>query len=162
PAPFNIVPTGPAISNYSIAISTSTTRAWWMSTRAGRPELLTAALDVTNAVPDVVNIPLGQTTCTRIGGDATPWAAPDGTFLLFSALEQNASCLATGLARDLYIAIVQQSGQVVAPAILLGDVSRTGVDDTDPAMSADLCWMYFSSNPNGAASGFRLFAAQRQ
>jgi hypothetical protein len=158
PTPFNSL----AGSNYSIAIAPAAGRAWWMSTRTSSAgELLTASLTDPNPNPVPVNVTLGGTSCPRSGLDSTPWAAPDGRFLLLSALEVNSGCTAPGSARDLYIVVTQPTTGLADASFALQDINHAGIDDADPSMSADLCWLYFASNPSGNANGFRLYRALR-
>lgn len=141
PAPFNA-----AGDNYSIAVAAQAARAWWMSTRGGSPEVFTASLSADAGTAAVVNLTVGSNACIRKGADATPWASPDGTFLLFSSLEQDdAQCTASSNYRDLYVVpLYVTTGQPNSAGIPL-NVNQAGVDDTEPSMSADLCWLYYSS-----------------
>lgn len=163
PAPFNQAP-GQAAQDHSIAIASAAGRAWWMSTRSSGDHLLTAPLNAAaDFDPPVVDFTLGQGTCRRVGLEPSPWASPDGAFLLFAALELTSACLPVmGAPRDVYIGVMQQDGQAAAAARVLDDVSRPNRDETDASMSRDLCWLYFAANESTSPSGFRLYAAPRR
>ena len=160
PPPFNTDNTTPS-SNYSIAVAATSQRAWWMTTRAGPAQLVTAPLAPgSQQVP--IDIPLDSGPgCKRQGADATPWSPPNGAFLLFAALEHDASCAAPGSARDLYVIVVNSNGQPALPAAFqLQDLNTPTSDDTDPSMSPDLCWLYFASTAGDAE--YDVFRAPRR
>ena len=159
PPPFNTDATTPS-SNYSIAVASTGMRAWWMTTRSGSvPELVTSPLTAGSTTARV-DIPL-EGGCARTGPDATPWTPQDGAFLLFSAQEHGASCSAPDSARNLHVMVMAPSGQPALPVALeLSDVNTASWDDTDPSMSADLCWLYFASNEGTA--DYDVFRAPRR
>jgi hypothetical protein len=163
PPPLNL----PGASDFQIAIAPDKGRAWWHSTRSGTVELLTASTGALTAevVAPAAATPSG-TVCAILDVDVTPWAMPDGRLLLLSAAPVDDDCnpLGGGAARDLYaVHVSSASGQPVVPAAPLGAVNEPGADDTDPSLSADLCWLYFASDrANPGARRHRLYRAPRQ
>jgi hypothetical protein len=155
PAPFNAEPTEPASSNYSIAVATQVARAWWMTDRndpAG--ELVTAPLTAGATATRVDLATPGG--CQRSGADATPWVPADASLMLFRYFE---NCEAAG-PNDLFVVLLAPSGAPAGAALPLEDVNRPASDETDPSMSADLCWLYFASD--GGQGEFDVYRAPRR
>ncbi len=154
---------------YSVAVASSTRRAYWMSTRDGGPSLRTGTFGSGN--DDVLDVTLlardGTTTCPRTGDDATPWVTPSGNLMLLRAPALDSGCLPVdGAATDLYaVALDASTGRPLTPAAPLGDVNQTSDEssESDPSFSRDLCDLVFVSD-GGAAEGhdFRLFRAHRR
>ncbi len=154
PPPFNaVVSTGGAASDYSIAIAPQAKRAWWMSIRNGPTELITTAIGGTDQ-PTPVQIVMSPSGCHRTGNDATPWAARDGSFLLFRGPEVDANCAAAG-PNDLYVAPLDGEGKPTGNATPISAVDQPGRDETDPSMSSDLCWLFFANNGGGDYNVYR-------
>jgi hypothetical protein len=163
PAPLN----APEIAltphhNWHMAIAGGLQRAYWMTNRNGVEQLVTiAAGSLQDLVPSIVNITIASTSnCTRKGDDATPWVTPDGEFLFFRSLEMDATtCLAAGDAHDLYLVPLGSDGLPSASGARIAAPSTPGWDDTDPSLSADLCWLYFASD---RGSGYDVYRSPRQ
>lgn len=170
PAPFNS-----GSGDYSLAVAlhpgtAKVPRAFWMSLRNGKPELLTAPF-VEAAVTEVVDVHLAKTPadkpCVITDQDASPWVSRDGKTLLFSHTRMDANCDAqVAQKRDLYTTLLQPatgqppsdaSNQVI-PATPMNDVNSSA-DDVEPSFSADMCDLYFASNRDG---NFAVYRAHRR
>jgi hypothetical protein len=160
PAPFN----GVGSADFSLAIAPEASRAWWMTTRFGLPDfepvLVTLGIvaDTTMPAPVVLKVP--PINCNRLGADATPWVTRDGKIMVFRAIELDLTCQVVADAHDLYLVRLEPNGLPSGTATRLDSASVLGRDDTDPSLSPDLCWLYFSA---GAGEGeYDLFRAPRQ
>jgi hypothetical protein len=149
-------------SNYSIALASVPRRAYWMSDRSGEPQVWVAALGngtVSNANLITLTLPGG---CARLGADAAPWTNPDGTFLLFNAVETDPTCATGDDVSDLFYVPLGSGGLPLGNAYALDDVNTPGWDDVTPAMSTDLCRLYFASDEGPQGPEFDVYVAQRQ
>ena len=177
PAPFN-----GGISDYSIAVAlhpgaSTTPRAFWMSTRDGKPQLYTAPLQDMAAMATVVELRLAKDrmnpdamtplTCPTSEADLAPWVTRDGKTLLFSHTRVDANCAAVPSQKsDLYTTLLQPAtGQppmdatsAIVPATPMNDVN-SAADDVEPSFSADMCDLYFASNRDG---NFGIYRAHRR
>lgn len=155
PSPYNGVG-----SSYSIAIANGSGRVLWMSKTdvSSQAALMTTVVNGSAMTPPApIKIALGN-GCARQGDDATPWVTQDGQLLLFRALELGGQCQPNGAANDLYAVSLGKDGTPGTAAPL--SVNHAGWDDTDPALSADLCTLYFASDEG--MGEYDVFAAQRQ
>lgn len=160
PSPFNL-----GTGDYSMAVAlhpgTSTTpRAFWMSTReTTMPRLFTAPLQE-GATAEVVDVRIAGPSCTIADPDVSPWVSRDGKTLLFSHARLDAQCVpVVAQKRDLYTTLLQPAtGQPPMPATPINDVNSSA-DDIEPSFSADMCDLYFASNRDG---NFAVYRAHRR
>lgn len=161
PEPIN----APDFDDYSIAISPSTGRVYWMSTRNGAPELLWHQTGTSApSAPAVLDLKIkaGKSECARSGDDATPWVNAAGTVLLFRNPSVNDSCEANDSgATDLFAVPLNKDGIPAAAATALASLNATGgmSRETDPSLSPDFCTVYFASD--GGTGDFALYQAPR-
>jgi hypothetical protein len=71
--------------NYSLAISGEAARAWWRTTRADLPGMVSASLtgDGSDIIAVAIDIAVGKQRCRASEMDPTAWVTPDGRLLLF-------------------------------------------------------------------------------
>ncbi len=160
-APLNLDPA----DDYSVALATASARFWWMSTRNGEAQLLTAVQGDALAVlvePQVQGP--NAIACHAVGDDLTPWVSEQGDLLFFSAQVVDAACnvLDNG-ATDIYVALLDNDGQPVQSGIPLSDVNIGDQESSEvsPSLSADSCWLYFASD-GGAGSPMQIYRAPRR
>ncbi len=142
----------------SVAIAPVARRLWWMRGNSENTlELVTASLDGGPVDP----VPLTFATgCRRTDGDdATPFVTGDGRLLLFSGMARDGQCNVVG-GKTLYVSTVSSASGQSAPATAIADVDVLAADEVDPALSADGCRLYFSTNRDGER--FRLYEARRR
>jgi hypothetical protein len=168
PSPFNTLDPlmgGTPSSNYSIAIASRALRAYWMSNRNGQPQLLGAPLVAGGALSSAAPVTIGLSAnagCVRTGADATPWVTPDGTVLFFRTLEVGTNCTPGPDSNDLWYVRMDAQGQPASAAVRIANLSTAGWDDTDPSLSGDLCWLYFSTDGGPPDYEYDVYRAPRQ
>ncbi|MEO8904229.1 MAG: hypothetical protein ABI488_17860 [Polyangiaceae bacterium] len=152
--------------DFSVAIAATPKRVYWMSSRnkLPAPELMWTTFGPDATVPAVLDVQVkaGKGECPRLGNDATPWVNVDGTLLLFRSESVNDNCAPNDSgAYDLFAAPLSADGIPLAPAVALSSLNNTGggSNETDPALSADSCLIYFASD-NGKGD-FDLYSAAR-
>jgi hypothetical protein len=154
-------------SDFSIAIASDAARAYWMSTRSGKAELLWAGMlgsgaTTTPAVLDL-QVQAGAAKCPRLADDATPWVNTAGTLLLFRNESIDDACTPNDSgATDLYaVPLSKDTGLAATAAIALSSLDKIGggSNESDPSLSTDSCTIYFTSD-NGSADS-DLYRAQR-
>ncbi len=160
-------PTPLAPSNadeYSVAFAPMTSRAYFMASEGGSPQLVTGTLGSSQLDPVALALPSpGGGTCALGASDATPWVTLDGRVLLFSAPPVDAKCQPLdGVAADLYVALMNPAtGAPLTTAVAL--LSSSGTNETDPSFGSDLCSLYFASDKSATNDGrTRLFRAFRR
>jgi hypothetical protein len=149
--------------NYSLAISGEAARAWWRTTRADLPGMVSASLtgDGSDIIAVGIDIAVGKQRCRASEMDPTAWVTPDGRLLLFrESIVDEACAHPLGFSTDLYaVSVDPASGIALGPAALLGVFPGGNARDSDPAFGAD-CSLYFSSD--AATSGvYELYRAER-
>jgi hypothetical protein len=157
PAPFN-APTPTVQWNSAIAVSRD--RAWWMWNQDGKLQIYLVTAPLTEGAKATVvsiNTPPG---CPLREIDTIPWVTPDGAMLLVTGTQRDASCTATTQRTDIFRVRVDASGQPLAAGSALEGIDEPMSGETDASLSADLCWLYFSSD-RGADARFRLYRAHR-
>jgi len=160
-APIN----APGFDDYSIAIAPDVGRAYWMSTRNGKPELLWYTKNATVPTPPAaldLKLKAGANTCPRLGSDATPWVNTAGTLLLFRSESVNDNCQVNdGGATDLFAVPLAKDGTPFGNAIALSTLNTTGgkSNESDPSLSRDSCAVYFASD--SGTGNYDLYRALR-
>lgn len=159
---------GGGVSTLDHSIAVGGGRVWWMSDRlvtgqAGGPHLHTAQPGI---VFNIAFVPLVlEDGCHAQGRDLTPWAGKAGNMLLFSAqpLSEDASCPSStdGVPKDLYWTLMGNDGKQVGQAKPI-EISDGVLDDTEPALSPDLCTIIYARSENGATEGHDLYTATRR
>jgi hypothetical protein len=156
--------------DFGLAIATKTGRAWWMSDRKskGTPKLVTESITASvagNEVEVEIMLSVGNMSCKRSPGDATAWVTPDGTLLLFRNPTLDETCAHSDeSANDLYaVALDVTTGLPTANAKPLSSVNVTSgnANETDPALSADGCFLYFASSSGATNGRHSVFRAAR-
>lgn len=159
PAPIN-----DANSNLSLALAADAGRAWWSSDRVTgifKYQLFTASvLAAGSTTATQVSLTTAPANCPLDVPDPSPWATPDGTLLLFNSSEHYTDCNNTNAPLDMFVARPDKSGKVSQQADEI-DVDLQNINDTQPSLSPDMCWLYFASDRNGANST-RLYRAHRR
>ncbi|MEO7035225.1 MAG: hypothetical protein ABI548_15010 [Polyangiaceae bacterium] len=152
--------------DFSVAIAAKPKRVYWMSSRnkLPAPELIWTTFGPDATMPAVLDVQVkaGKGECPRLGNDATPWVNADGSLLLFRSESVNDNCAPNDSgAYDLFAAPLSGDGIPMAPAVALSALNNTGggSTETDPALSADSCTIYFASD-NGKGD-FDLYSAAR-
>jgi hypothetical protein len=98
----------------------------------------------------------------RTGADATPWVTPDGSTLFFRTLEVTADCAPGPDSNDLWYVRMNAQGQPASTAVRIGNLSSAGWDDTDPSLSGDLCWLFYSTDGGPPDYEYDVYRAPRQ
>lgn len=159
PAPIN-----DTNSNFSFALASSAGRAWWSSDRVTgifKYQLFTASvLGAGSATATQVSLTTAPANCPLDVADPSPWATPDGKLLLFDSSEHYTDCNNTNAPLDMFVARPDSSGKVSQQAEEI-DVDLQNINDSQPSLSPDMCWLYFASDRNGAKST-RLYRAHRR
>ncbi len=149
-------------SNYSLAVAEDSGRIFWMSTRNNATRLLTMLPPKSSTQVDAVEIVL-PSGCHRAGNDATPWVTPDGLLMLFRSLDvtPSSSCSPSVDSNDLFAVPLDVDGQPAGASLR---IVTSPADETDPALSADLCTLYFAREDGDPAGGveFNVYRAPRQ
>ncbi len=86
--------------------------------------------------------------------DADPWVSPDERVIVFSS--DRAGTIGSA---DVWFATRATVGDAFGTAIQLSTAVNTTASDGDPALSADGCQLYFSSNRAGGTGDFDLYVA---
>jgi hypothetical protein len=155
PPPFN-TPT-PTVQ-WSSTIAVSRERAWWMWNQDGKLQIYLVTAPLTEGAKSTVvsiNLPPG---CPLREIDTVPWVTPDGTMLLVTGTQRDASCNAPDQRTDIFRVRLDASGQPLAAGSALEGIDQPTSGETDGSLSTDLCWLYFSSD-RGADARFRLYRA---
>lgn len=149
-------------SDWNLAVARDTGRLWWHTNREAllRTDLVTIDSAATTVPPARVNVTTDPGNCSA-GGDLTPWVTPNGTGMVLRAPEQFNNCMDSNPTTDLYWLELAENGQPAAIAQPIEDVTLQNVTDSDPSFSPNLCWLYFSSNRDGA-SALRAWRARRK
>lgn len=148
-------------SNYSFALAAQAGRAWWEGTRAGAFQVFTAGV-LAGASPNAVQISLttAPANCPLDILDVSPWASPDGKLLLFDSSEHYVDCNDKYTPLDMFYALPDKEGKVSKMAEQI-DIDLQNINDSQPSLSPDMCWLYFASDRNGAKT-LRLYRAHRR
>lgn len=151
--------------NYSIAIAGDVKRAYWMSTRNAKgAQLFWSDISSGTATdPEVLSLTVGSQKCPLSGDDATPWVDPAGSVLLFRSVSVDDNCLPNDSGGyDLFAApLSKDTGLATTSGIPLSalNIIGGGSNETDPAFSADACFIYYASD-NGSAD-YDIYRAAR-
>lgn len=147
--------------NYSLAISLSSQRAYWRTTRSELPGFVTASLtgDGSDLRALELQMAVGARTCPVDEVDPTAWVTPDGALLLLRQSIVNEDCShPLGFSTDLFsVPLDAASGIPRGPASPLGVLPGGNARDSDPAFGPD-CSLYFSTDASGA---YELYRAAR-
>lgn len=159
PAPIN-----DTSSNFSFALASKSGRAWWSSDRVTgilKYQVFTASvLGAGSATATQVSLTTAPANCPLDVADPSPWATPDGKLLLFDSSEHYTDCNNTNAPLDMFVARPDDSGKVSQQAKQI-DVDLQNVNDSQPSLSPDMCWLYFASDRNGEKTT-RLYRAHRR
>ncbi len=150
-------------SNYSFALASGSGRAWWTSDRSGAFQFQVFTADVLaggSATAVQVSLTTAPSNCPLDVIDPSPWATPDGKLLLFDSSEHYTDCTNKNAPLDMFYAFPDQNGKVSAQAQQI-NVDLQAVNDSQPSLSPDMCWLYFASDRNGAKTT-RLYRAHRR
>lgn len=147
--------------SYGLAVALDTERAFWISTRSGAAELLSAPASGTIDDVEPVTLELsapGGATCDPDPTLLSPWVTPDGRLLLLSQPRFDATCtpLDDGALALYAVPLQPASGQPVASAVpLTTTFGPDGSTETDPSLSPEGCSLYFASDRSGALQLYR-------
>ncbi len=159
PAPIN-----DGNSNFSLALAVGSGRVWWSSDRVTgifQYQLFTASvLGAGSATATQVSLTTAPANCPLDVTDPSPWATPDGKLLLFDSSEHYTDCNNKNAPLDMFVARPDASGKVSQQAGQI-DVDLQSVNDSQPSLSPDMCWLYFASDRDGAKTT-RLYRAHRR
>jgi len=157
PAPFNA-----ANASWDMAVASSAKRAWFMSNRDNvlSPKLYTAPASATaSPVATPVSLVTLPNNCPVNEWEIAPWVTLDGSLLFFHAKETGAGC-SVGQTTDLFLILLAESGQAAGINAYPLPVSLPNTTDSTPAMTHDMCWLYFSSDRE-VPKRQRLYRARR-
>jgi hypothetical protein len=159
PAPFNAaLPT----ERWSYNLAVSRSRAFWVVNNDSSLDIhvLTVPLNG-EPIPAELSLELAN-GCVIREFEYGLWVDPDGRFLFLNAKERTADCKATPQELyDLLVVELNAAGQPLGPARPIVGVSRAEVNEMDPSLSADRCWMYFSFSSK-SLDQLRVFRAHRR
>jgi hypothetical protein len=143
PAPFNA-----ANATWDFALAPGTKRAWFMSNRDAllEPKLYTAST-AAGATVTATSVALATlpNNCAVVEAEIGPWVTLDGTLLFFHARETGDGCV-KGQATDIFVIVLAPTGQAAGINAYPLPVNLPNTNDQTPAMSFDMCWLYFSSD----------------
>jgi hypothetical protein len=153
PPPFNAFPR----VGYGFALSEK--RAFWTERldNALNVQLWTAPVEG-DIITGRVNLTLPN-GCAVYELDYTVWSPLDGRFILLSYAERDENCTQAVFTNDIGLLRVNAAGQAVGNVIPL-NVNLSGISDTDPSLSPDMCFMYFASTRDDDRL-FRIYRARR-
>jgi hypothetical protein len=159
PMPVN----GASSNDHNVAFAPGELRYWWVSDRAGAPELYTFQADdspTEQVVQLTIQGPGGP--CPVNPADVAPWVTPDGTLMLFAAEAVDDACSPRGTS-DLFGVLLGGDGQPATPAASLGDdVNAPAASEITPSLSADGCTLFFASDESSAGASLTIFRAPRR
>jgi len=148
--------------SFAVAYEASPMRYWYMRKVGASfaPKLVTQLPGQNYTIVPDIKLPGGMCNVNLDAMvDIAPWVTPKGDFLLFHA-DWSASCGGGGDRRGFYVEVDPATG---SPKGNAQELSITGLpDDADvrtPALSGDLCSVYFASSYEGTP---QLYGARRQ
>jgi hypothetical protein len=156
PAPLN---DPNAVDSYSIALAKN--RVVWTRNIDGQLDvhLMTLALPFGDAEPVELRLPMPFECGFATEFEYAPWLTPDGATLFFTARALNESCEVTADTPTLlYVIALSAAGEPQGVARALSGLAADGVRQTDPALSADACQLFYSAQTE---TGVGLFRAER-
>lgn len=157
PAPFN----QPNVAaSYSLALAKQ--RAVWTQNVDGSLgiHLRTIGLPVEDQEPADLLVPLPFDCGFANELEYAPWLTPDGKTLFFSARVATAECLfMLDTPTALYVVGLSNAGEPLGPARMLTGLGPEGSFQTDAALSADGCHLFYSSR---ADANMMLYRAERR
>jgi hypothetical protein len=158
PPPFNA-----ANGSWDMAVAPGAQRAWFMSNRDNvlDPKLYTASgangAPPTASAVSLVTLP---NNCPVSEWEIAPWVTLDGLLLFFHARETGDAC-AKGAATDIFVILLAPTGQAAGISAYPLPTNQPNTNDSTPAMSFDMCWLYFSSDRE-VPKRQRLYRARRK
>lgn len=158
PAPFNAVN-----ASWDMAVAPGAQRAWFMSNRDNvlEPKLYTAS-SATSGPPtaEPVSLVTLPNNCPVSEWELAPWVTLDGLLLFFHARETGSGCV-KGQTTDIFVIVLAPSGQAAGISAYPLPLNLPNTNDTTPAMSFDMCSLYFSSDRE-VPKRQRLYRARRK
>lgn len=156
PAPFN---QANVTASYSLALSER--RAIWTQNLNGSLDihLKTIGLPSEGQEPADLLLPLPFDCGTAAELEYAPWLTPDGETLFFTARTATEACMFTNETPSrIYVVGLSSSGEPLGAARELGGLGPDGSRQTDPALSADGCQLFYSSQSD---ESMLLYRAER-
>jgi hypothetical protein len=156
PAPFN---QANVTASYSLALSKR--RAIWMQNVDGSLDLHLKTIALPGAGQEPVDLLLPLPFDCGFAGEfeLAPWLTPDGETLFFTARTATDACMFTNETPSrIYVVGLSSAGEPLGPARELGGLGPAGSRQSDPALSADGCQLFYSSQSD---EGMLLYRAER-
>jgi hypothetical protein len=153
-------------SSWEFAYAPLAQRVWFMSNREGvlYPKLYTTTAGPGAAPPPVaVSLSTAPNNCAvennLAESDRAPWVTLDGSLMFFHARETAPGCT-YGNKTDMFVVPLKQDGQTAGIHALPLPMNEPNTHDMTPAMSWDMCWLFFASTRN-LSDKLRLYRARR-
>jgi hypothetical protein len=156
PAPFN---QANVAASYSLALSEE--RAIWTQNINGSLDihLKTIGLPSEGQEPADLLLPLPFDCGFASELEFAPWLTPDGETLFFTARTATDACMFTNETPSrIYVVGLSSAGEPLGQARELGGLGPEGSRQSDPALSADGCHLFYSSQSDAA---MLLYRAER-
>jgi hypothetical protein len=145
-----------------MAVAAGAKRAWFMSNRDNAlvPKFYTAPASATaSPVATPVSLVTLPNNCPVSEWEIAPWVTLDGSLLFFHAKETGTGC-SVGQTTDVFVILLADNGQAAGINAYPLPVSLPNTTDSTPAMTHDMCWLYFSSDRE-VPKRQRLYRARR-